>query len=52
LVDTYLGRTRNEGGRVGDAECFLMDARGLLDFAASVMKAVAADRTAVDGHLR
>ena len=49
LVDTYLAQTTNRGGRVGDAQCFLLDARGLLAFALSVMKAVAADRQAADG---
>ena len=33
------------------AESFLIDARGLLESASEVMKAVAADRTAVDDHL-
>ncbi len=48
LVDTYLGRTRNQGGRVGDAECFLVEALGLLEFGTEVMKAVAADPGAAD----
>lgn len=43
LVDTYLARTGNHGGRVGSAKCFLIDARGLFEFASGVMKAVAAD---------
>src|SRR5262245_59082302 len=43
IVDTHLARTGNDGGRVGDAECFLIDARGLLDFALVVMRAVASD---------
>jgi aminoglycoside 3-N-acetyltransferase len=43
LVDTYLARTNNRGGLVGDAECFLMDARGLLELSLEFMKAVAAD---------
>ena len=43
LVDTYLAETGNRGGRVGDAQCFLLDARGLLTFALPVMQAVAAD---------
>jgi len=46
LVDTYLHRTNNRGGRVGDADSFLLDARGLLEFAMKVMKAVAADPAA------
>jgi aminoglycoside 3-N-acetyltransferase len=51
IVDTYLARTKNEGGKVGDAACFLFDARGLLTFAVGVMKAVAADRGAADAML-
>jgi len=43
LVDTYLTQTNNRGGHVGDARCFLLDSRGLLEFALSVMKAVALD---------
>jgi len=46
IVDSYLTRAGNTGGRVGDAESFLLDARGLLEFAQEVMKAVAADATA------
>jgi aminoglycoside 3-N-acetyltransferase len=49
LVDTYLVRTNNAGERVGDAECFLLDARGLLTFALDVMTAVAADPRAAAG---
>jgi hypothetical protein len=33
----------NRGARVGDAQAFLLDARGLLAFALEVMKAVAAE---------
>ena len=43
LTDAYLARTDNGGGRVGDAQCFVLDARGLLTFALPVMRAVAAD---------
>jgi aminoglycoside 3-N-acetyltransferase len=43
LVDAYLAHTNNTGGRVGDAQCFLLAARGLLEFALPVMKAIAAD---------
>jgi hypothetical protein len=49
LVDTYLGRTANRGGRVGDAQCFALDAPGLLEFALDVMKAVASDPGAAAG---
>lgn len=48
LVDTYLAQTGNAGGRVGGAHSFLLDARGLLDLALRVMKAVAADPRAAD----
>jgi len=51
IVDTYLDRTHNLGGRVGDAESYLFDARGLLDLALGVMTAVAADPRAA-GTLR
>src|SRR5262249_25660930 len=30
LVDTHLARTNNQGDRVGDAQSFLLSARGLL----------------------
>jgi aminoglycoside 3-N-acetyltransferase len=50
IVDTYLKRQANAGGRVGDAESYVLDARGLLDFALTTMTAVAADRGAAD-HL-
>jgi aminoglycoside 3-N-acetyltransferase len=43
LVDAYLAQANNLGGYVGDARSFLLDARGLLEFALPVMKAVAAD---------
>jgi aminoglycoside 3-N-acetyltransferase len=43
LVDTYLARTGNRGGQVGRAPSFLIDSRGLLEFALGVMKQVAAD---------
>jgi aminoglycoside 3-N-acetyltransferase len=48
LVDTYLARMHNSGGRVGDAEAFLLSARGLLEFALPMMQAVAADPSAAD----
>jgi aminoglycoside 3-N-acetyltransferase len=41
LVDTYLERTGNRGGRVGNAECFLLDASGLLAFALEQMRQTA-----------
>jgi aminoglycoside 3-N-acetyltransferase len=51
LVDTHLARTNNAGGQVGDARCFLIDARELLAFALPVMQAVAADGRAADSLL-
>lgn len=51
LVDTYLARTNNRGGLVGDAPSFLFESSGLLEFALPVMKAVAADpRAAASLH--
>jgi aminoglycoside 3-N-acetyltransferase len=41
IVDEYLARTNNRGGRVGDAECVLIDARGLLELALAEMTRVA-----------
>lgn len=46
IVDGYLAASGNRGGLVGDATCFLLDARGLLAFALPVMAAVAADADA------
>lgn len=43
LTDTYLAKTSNQGGLVGNAKSVLLDARRLLDFALPVMKAIAAD---------
>lgn len=47
LVDAHLAQTNNRGGRVGGAHCFLLSARGLLEFALPVMKAVGADPQAL-----
>jgi aminoglycoside 3-N-acetyltransferase len=41
IVDGYLAATRNAGGRVGDAESYLLSARGLLEYALPVMREVA-----------
>jgi aminoglycoside 3-N-acetyltransferase len=49
LVDTYLERTANAGARVGDALCFVLDSRALLDFTLDAMRAVAADSRAAEG---
>jgi len=46
LVDSHLAQAGNHGARVGDAQCFLLAARGLLAFALPMMQAVAADRHA------
>jgi len=40
IVDGYLARTQNHGARVGDAQSFLLDARGLLALALEVMTSV------------
>ena len=45
IVDEYLARTNSRGGRVGDAECVLVDARGLLELALAEMKRVAGHST-------
>ena len=44
IVNRYLSRTQNRGGRVGHAHCFLFDAKGLLDLALQEMRAVASGR--------
>ena len=51
LVDGFLARTSNTGGRIGDAHAHLLDAGALLDFALPVMKAVAGDPAAADDLL-
>ena len=48
IVNAYLATTRNEGGSVGDAMSYLLDARGLLDFALPIMESVAKDAGAAD----
>ena len=42
IVNGYLALTHNRGGRVGNAHCFLMDARGLLAYALDQMRVTAA----------
>jgi len=49
IVDSYLRRDGNEGGRVGDATTYLLEASGLYDFALPIMEAVARDPRAADG---
>ena len=46
LVDTYLARKNNAGGRVGNAQSYLLDSQGLLELALHVMKALGSERTA------
>jgi aminoglycoside 3-N-acetyltransferase len=41
LTDGYLAQTSSQGGEVGNAECYLVSARGLLDFALPIMINVA-----------
>ncbi|HUQ89508.1 MAG TPA: AAC(3) family N-acetyltransferase [Vicinamibacterales bacterium] len=41
IVNGYLAKTQNRGGRVGHAHCFLLDAKGLLDLALEQMRATA-----------
>lgn len=41
IVGAYLARSRNAGGRVGDARCYLLPAAGLLHFARPVMEQLA-----------
>jgi aminoglycoside 3-N-acetyltransferase len=49
IVEAYLRQTNNRGGFVGNAHCFLLPSRGLLELALRVMTAVAADpRAAAD----
>jgi aminoglycoside 3-N-acetyltransferase len=48
IVDTYCEQTMNPGGDVGNARSYLLDARGLLVFALTVMTEVAADPRAAD----
>jgi aminoglycoside 3-N-acetyltransferase len=43
IADAWLARNGSPGGRVGDAECALLESRSLHEFAAEAMKAVAAD---------
>jgi aminoglycoside 3-N-acetyltransferase len=48
ITNAYLAREENAGGVVGDARSYLFAARGLLDFALPLMRAVAADADAAD----
>lgn len=42
IVNHYLASANNRGGRVGNAHCFLIDARGLLELALKEMRETAA----------
>jgi hypothetical protein len=48
VVDSYLGASRNRGGRVGDAPSYLFPAGELLGFAKPLMERVAVDREAAN----
>lgn len=48
IVDSYLTKSGNSGGQVGDAMAYILSADALLDFALPLMKAVAADPLAAD----
>jgi hypothetical protein len=57
IVDAYLTASGNQGGRIGDAMSYILNARGLLDFASPLMEAIARDPRAagnlseLDAHL-
>lgn len=42
IVNAYLAKTHNRGGRVGNAHCFVFDAKGLLALALQMMRFTAA----------
>jgi aminoglycoside 3-N-acetyltransferase len=48
LVDSYLRKTRNRGGHVGDAPGFILPARDLLEFALKQMRSIAKNRKAAE----
>lgn len=48
IVDGFLARSGNRGGRVGEAETYILSARELLEFSRPVMEAVAGDASAAD----
>jgi aminoglycoside 3-N-acetyltransferase len=48
IADAWLAQNGNPGGKVGDAECALLESRSLHEFAAGVMRAVAVDPRAAD----
>ncbi|MES2176319.1 MAG: AAC(3) family N-acetyltransferase [Gemmatimonadota bacterium] len=48
LTDSFIAASGNAGGRVGDAWCYLLSARELLDFSLPIMQALGADPRAAD----
>ena len=48
IVDGFLAKTGNSGGRVGEAMTYVLNARELFDFALPLMQAVALDPLAAD----
>ena len=48
IIDRFLVKTGNSGGRVGDAITYVFHARELFGFALPVMQAVASDPLAAD----
>jgi aminoglycoside 3-N-acetyltransferase len=51
ITDSHLAASSNHGGKVGDAQCYLLQSRGLLAFALPVMTRVALDASAAGNHL-
>jgi|SRR5919201_6167906 aminoglycoside 3-N-acetyltransferase len=49
VVDSYLAASGNRGRRVGNARCYLLPARELVQFARRVMERIALDRHAALG---
>lgn len=47
IVDAHLAETANRGGRVGNAQSWLLSARALLGFALERMRATARDASAI-----
>jgi len=48
IIDSFLAKTGNSGGRAGDAMTYVFNARELFDFALPVMQAVASDPLVAD----
>jgi aminoglycoside 3-N-acetyltransferase len=51
ITDSHLAASSNHGGKVGDAQCYLLQSRELLAFALPVMTRVALDASAAGNHL-